>query len=98
MKITNISTGPRGFWAGGKLVMLERGQSVERDLSEADLKNAESTGFFDFEAEKSEATADDLDDLDALKARADELGVEYGPRIGAATLRERIAEAEKGEA
>lgn len=94
MKITNTHTGPRGFWHGGKLVMLERGQSTERNLSDADRKAAESTGFFAFEAENAPAA----DDLDALKARADELGVEYGPRIGADTLRERIAEAEKSAA
>lgn len=33
--------------------------------------------------------------IDELKARADELGIEYGPRIGAETLAARIAEAEQ---
>ncbi|PWE26716.1 hypothetical protein C4N9_20880 [Pararhodobacter marinus] len=96
MKITNMQKGPRGFWHNGKLIMLEAGQSIERDLSEADGKAAESTGFFAFDDE--EAAKGAPDDLDALKARADELGVEYGPRIGAETLRERIAEAEKSAA
>ena len=92
MKITNTSTGPRGFWHKGSLRLLEKGQSAELDLSEADHRAADSTGFFAFE----EDHADEGDDeLDALKARADELGVEYGARIGADTLRERIAEAEK---
>lgn len=34
------------------------------------------------------------DDLDALKAKADELGVQYAANIGAETLAGRIAEAE----
>ena len=36
------------------------------------------------------------DDLDALKARADELGLSYGTRVGAQTLRSRIEAAERG--
>lgn len=35
--------------------------------------------------------------IDELKARADELGIQYGARIGAETLAERIAEAEKAQ-
>lgn len=35
--------------------------------------------------------------IDELKARADELGIEYGARIGAETLAERIAEAEAAQ-
>lgn len=35
--------------------------------------------------------------IDELKARADELGIQYGARIGAETLAERIAEAEAAQ-
>lgn len=34
------------------------------------------------------------DGLDALKARADDLGIKYGGKVGEATLRRRIEEAE----
>ncbi len=34
-----------------------------------------------------------LDSLAALKAEADKLGVEYGPRIGYETLLERVEQA-----
>lgn len=35
--------------------------------------------------------------IDDLKARADELGIQYGARIGAETLAERIAEVEAAQ-
>ena len=94
MKITNTSTGPRGFWHNGVLRLLEKGQSAEPDLSEDDHRAADSTGFFAFEADQP---VESDDELEALKARADDLGVEYGARIGVDTLRERIAEAEKAQ-
>ena len=34
-----------------------------------------------------------VDDIDTLKAEADKLGVEYGPRIGYETLLERVEQA-----
>lgn len=37
------------------------------------------------------------EELQALKARADELGIEYAGNIGAKKLAEKIAAAEKGE-
>lgn len=45
------------------------------------------------ETEGKDAVTND-DDLAELKARAKELGIEFGPRIGAETLAARIAEAE----
>ena len=36
MKITNIASGPRGFWHGPHLMRLAPGESIERDLSEQD--------------------------------------------------------------
>jgi hypothetical protein len=48
MKITNKETGPRGLWHKSQMILLEGGQSTEVDLSAADRKAAESTGFFDF--------------------------------------------------
>ena len=46
------------------------------------------------ETEGKETVTNDKDELAALKERAKELGIEFGPRIGAETLAERIAEAE----
>ena len=43
------------------------------------------------ETEGKEAVTNDIA---KLKARAKELGIEFGPRIGAETLAQRIAEAE----
>ena len=50
-------------------------------------------------AENTEAPASgpEIEDIDALKAKADALGVSYGANIGAPTLAKRIADAE-GEA
>lgn len=47
-------------------------------------------------AAQANAAGADLDslDLEALKARADRLGLTYGARIGADTLRQRIRDAE----
>ena len=45
------------------------------------------------ETDGKETTTNDIAEL---KARAKELGIEFGPRIGAGTLAERIAEAEAG--
>ena len=42
------------------------------------------------------ASGPESDDMDALKAKADALGVEYGHNIGASTLAKRIADAEGG--
>lgn len=61
MKITNKDTGPRGFWRGGKLVMLDKGESVDVTLTAEEKKAADSTGFFAFgaAATKAEKKADD---------------------------------------
>jgi hypothetical protein len=78
-KITNTSDGPRGFWNGDTLVMLEAGESAEGTLSDAD----KATGFFNGAAETAEpgpldGSVDDLtahlatvDDADAVQALID---------------------------
>lgn len=54
--IRNISPGPRGVrTVDGDLVMIERGASVELELSAAEKKDAEATGYFEFASSGSKA-------------------------------------------
>lgn len=52
MRVTNISKGPRGLntTVGGQLVpvLLDPEQTVEVDLTEAEIKVARATGWFKF--------------------------------------------------
>ncbi len=48
MRITNTQVGPRGLNAISGPVMLDPGQSIEVDLSEAEAKIAQATGWFEF--------------------------------------------------
>ncbi|GAA2817202.1 hypothetical protein EDC40_103652 [Aminobacter aminovorans] len=66
MKVTNTQQGPRGINAVGGAVLIEPGQSVDVEVSEAELKVAEATGWFSFEGKaktvakaKAVATSDD---------------------------------------
>lgn len=77
--IRNIARGARGVrTTDGELVMIERGESAELDLSAAERKDAEATGYFVF----GDAAEADPGDLNALKkadliAIADAEGVAY---------------------
>ena len=51
-------------------------------------------GKYEIISETEDREAVTNEELDDLKARAKELGIEFGPRIGAETLAARIAEAE----
>ena len=46
MQITNKSDGPRGVNTTSGPVLIEPGQSVDVELSDAELKVAKSTGWF----------------------------------------------------
>lgn len=48
MRITNTQVGPRGLNAISGPVMLDPGQSVDVEMSEAEAKIAEATGWFEF--------------------------------------------------
>lgn len=48
MKITNVEKGPRGLNTKDGPILVEPGQSVDVDLSEAEAKIAKATGWFDF--------------------------------------------------
>jgi len=77
-KITNTSSGPRGFHAISGEVMLSPGQSWEGDISDGELTSAMSSGWFgDGEDDglaaltvaqlKDVATAEEIDLGDASK-------------------------------
>lgn len=48
MKITNISKGPRGVNTASGPVLIETGQTIDAELSEAELKVAKKTEWFEF--------------------------------------------------
>jgi hypothetical protein len=48
MRITNTQVGPRGLNAISGPVMIDPGQSVEVEMSEAEAAIAEATGWFEF--------------------------------------------------
>lgn len=56
MKVTNTQQGPRGINAVGGAVLIEPGQTVDVEVSEAELKVAKTTGWFSFEG-KTKAVA-----------------------------------------
>ncbi|TPN90208.1 hypothetical protein [Mesorhizobium sp. B1-1-5] len=55
MKVTNTQAGPRGLNAKTGPVLVEPGQTVDADLSDAELKVAKGTGWFGFEGGKAKA-------------------------------------------
>jgi len=55
MKITNLTDGPRGVNATSGSVLIEPGASVDVDLSDAELKVAKATGWFEFGPDKPSA-------------------------------------------
>lgn len=53
MKITNSDKGPRGVNTKDGPVLIDPGHSIDADLSEAELKVAKATGWFEFRKEAS---------------------------------------------
>ena len=49
MKVTNDQAGPRGLNTKDGPVLVEPGQTVDVELSDAELKVAKATGWFSFE-------------------------------------------------
>lgn len=54
MRITNTQVGPRGLNAISGPVMLDPGQTVDVEMSEAEAKIAKATGWFEFGKAKAE--------------------------------------------
>lgn len=48
MRITNTQVGPRGLNAISGPVMLDPGQTIDVEMSEAEAKIAKDTGWFEF--------------------------------------------------
>lgn len=60
--ITNKQPGARGFWHEGALVMVEPNTSVEvADMSDAEIKAAKATDYFEFGATAAKKAADAKD-------------------------------------
>lgn len=89
MKFTNTQKGPRGLNTVAGPILVEAGQTVEVELSEAELASAGKTGWFEIEGEPDMPPALDRDDL---KKQADELGLQYAPNIKTERLKELIDE------
>lgn len=88
MKVTNICAGPRGINTVSGAVLLDPGQTLDLDVSAAELKVSKGTGWFDIDGE---AVADqDGDDREELKKQANELGIEYAKNIPTDKLKELI--------
>jgi len=84
MKVTNLEKGPRGINTTSGAVLVEVGETVEVEVSEAELKVAQATGWFDFSEVEPGLDRDDL------KKQADELGIEYPKNISTAKLKELV--------
>lgn len=55
MKITNIEKGPRGLNTKDGAILVDPGQTVDVEMSEAEAKIAKATGWFEFGKAKAEA-------------------------------------------
>lgn len=83
MKITNISNGPRGAWAGSALVMIEAGASADGDFTDV------NPDWFD-------GGADDDDQEPGPLDQSIEKLTEYLEGVTDADEVEKLIEAEKG--
>lgn len=105
IRVQNTSVGPRGLFAGAEMVMLRPGESRDLDVTPANLRAAQATGWFSLEGEaRAEPERDEqerhgvdlakLDD-DELRAFLKDRGISTDGRWG----RERLlSEAEKVKA
>lgn len=76
VSVKNISTGPRGVHSTTGEVTIEAGRTVDVELSDAERKSAEGTGYFEFDGESaaSEPSLLDgsVDDIEAEIANIDD--------------------------
>ncbi len=54
MKVTNTQAGPRGLNTKAGPVLVEPGQTVDVEMSDAEAKVSRDTGWFDFGAKAAE--------------------------------------------
>jgi hypothetical protein len=94
----NLELGPNGKLPDSVFLLGEDGgvfdavrqafEAVEVPVEETDLHQAEASS-------EDEDTSEGESPLNELKARATELGINFNPNIGEATLRKRVEAAEK---
>lgn len=90
MKITNTQTGPRGVNSLTGSVIVEPGQTVDIDVSDAELKVAKATGWFKIDGTAAPKSDEEPSERDELKKQADELGIEYAKNIPTDKLKELV--------
>ena len=100
MQVKNTQQGPRGLNTVAGPVLVEAGQTVDVEISAAELASARKSGWFEFGAEVG---ADDEGEKPALAGLSDEelrtLLAEHGVRADGRWSRERLlTEAEKVQA
>lgn len=92
--IRNIALGARGVYGSdGQLVMIEPGETQELDLTAAERKDVEASGYFLF----GDAAEADPDDIKALK-KADLLAIAEAEGVAVETDDNRADLIEKIEA
>lgn len=92
MQFTNTAKGPRGLNTASGPVLVEPGQTVDVEISSAELKVAMATGWFDVSGKEPAHDDEGEDGLDRedLKKQADELNIQYAPNVKTAKLKELI--------
>jgi hypothetical protein len=90
MKISNTQAGPRGINSATGPVLIEPGQTVDIDVSDADLKVAKATGWFKIDGASATKSDEEPSERDELKKQADELGIEYAKNIPTDKLKELV--------
>jgi hypothetical protein len=78
--IKNTSDGPRGVHTNRGLRFLEPGESREVEISDAELKGAKSTGYFEVGGKAEKPEDDGLGELkvEDLRALAENDGINLG--------------------
>lgn len=98
--VKNISTGIRGFYATTGLVELEKGASAEGvEISDAELRSAQGTGWFEIDGstDAPEADGDDLETTVAeLKKIAEREHVELEHNMNKAAIQQAIRDKRAG--
>lgn len=88
--------GPRGINTSSGPVLLDPGQTVDVDVSAAELKVAKATGWFSFAGKNSSQSDEFLQGKGAdteredLKKQADELGIDYAKNIPTDKVKELV--------
>ena len=88
--VTNVSNGPRGLNAKGGVVMLEKGESREIEISDAEYDSSADTGWFEFGEKAAKKAKKEQEEEGDEEALADLL--ERAPDMHVATLKSEAKE------